>query len=48
MQCLPTLAMTRRQAGGIKWSLLQLGWMSTVAYTAAFLTLHGLHLLGVH
>jgi ferrous iron transport protein B len=35
MQCLPTLAVTAREAGGIKWALLQLGWMSALAYLAA-------------
>jgi ferrous iron transport protein B len=37
MQCLPTLAVTAREAGGIKWALLQLAWMSGLAYTAALL-----------
>ncbi|MCC6228991.1 MAG: ferrous iron transporter B [Phycisphaerales bacterium] len=39
MQCLPTLAVTAREAGGVKWALLQLGWMSAVAYVAAFVTM---------
>jgi ferrous iron transport protein B len=34
MQCLPTLAVTAREAGGWKWALLQLGWMSGLAYIA--------------
>ncbi len=38
MQCLPTLAVTRRETGGWKWALLQLGWMTAVAYTMAFVT----------
>lgn len=37
MQCLPTLAVTAKEAGGVKWALLQLGWMSTLAYVAALL-----------
>lgn len=37
MQCLPTLAVTAREAGGIKWALLQLAWMSAVAYLAALI-----------
>jgi ferrous iron transport protein B len=37
MQCLPTLAVTAREAGHVKWALLQLGWMSAVAYGAAAL-----------
>ncbi|MFM9958495.1 MAG: ferrous iron transporter B [Phycisphaerales bacterium] len=36
MQCLPTLAVTAREAGHIKWALLQLAWMSAVAYAAAW------------
>ncbi len=35
MQCLPTLAVTAREAGGIRWALLQLAWMQGVAYIAA-------------
>jgi ferrous iron transport protein B len=38
MQCLPTLAVTRRETGGWRWAGLQLVWMSTVAYAAAFVT----------
>jgi ferrous iron transport protein B len=34
MQCLPTLAVTAREAGGWKWAMLQLAWMSGVAYVA--------------
>jgi ferrous iron transport protein B len=36
MQCIPTLVVTAREAGGVKWALLQLAWMSAVAYAAAF------------
>jgi ferrous iron transport protein B len=35
MQCLPTLAVTAREAGSVKWALLQLVWMCGVAYIAA-------------
>ncbi|MEX2218085.1 MAG: ferrous iron transporter B [Phycisphaerales bacterium] len=35
MQCLPTLAVTAREAGGIRWAVLQLVWMSGMAYVAA-------------
>ncbi len=35
MQCLPTLAVTAREAGGTRWALLQLGWMTGLAYIAA-------------
>lgn len=38
MQCLPTLAVTAREAGGWKWALLQFGWMTAVAWVAAWIT----------
>jgi len=47
MQCLPTLVTSRKETGSWKWPLLQLGWMSTLAWCFAFLTYHGLGLLGV-
>jgi len=34
MQCLPTLVLTGREAGGWRWALLQLGWMSALAWVA--------------
>ena len=37
MQCLPTLVVTAKESGNVKWALLQLAWMSGVAYAAAFL-----------
>ncbi len=33
--CLPTLVVTAKEAGGWKWAMLQLGWMSLLAYTSA-------------
>jgi len=36
MQCLPTLAVTRRETGSWKWAAVQFVWMSAVAYLAAF------------
>jgi ferrous iron transport protein B len=47
MQCLPTLAVTRREAGGLKWAALQLVYMSGLAWIFAFATFHGLHLMGI-
>jgi ferrous iron transport protein B len=35
MQCLPTLTVTRKETGSIKYAALQFGYMSTVAYVAA-------------
>jgi len=36
MQCLPTLAVTAREAGGWRWAGVQFAWMTGVAYGAAF------------
>jgi ferrous iron transport protein B len=38
MQCLPTQAVARRETGGWKWPLVQLGYMTALAYTAALVT----------
>ncbi|HYE61857.1 MAG TPA: ferrous iron transporter B [Phycisphaerales bacterium] len=46
MQCLPTLAVTAREAGGLKWALLQLGWMTGVAYVASLVVYQVLAGLG--
>jgi|CXWL01.1.fsa_nt_gi ferrous iron transport protein B len=46
MQCLPTLAMTRRETGSWKWPLLQLAYMTSLAYAAAFATRQALLLAG--
>lgn len=35
MQCLPTLAVTAKESGHVKWALLQLVWMCGLAYVAA-------------
>jgi ferrous iron transport protein B len=47
MQCLPTLAVTRRETGHIKWAALQLGYMSVVAYGFALAAYQGLRLAGI-
>jgi ferrous iron transport protein B len=47
MQCLPTLVVTTREAGGVKWALLQLAWMSGVAYLFALITRLTLNAIGV-
>ena len=47
MQCLPTLAVTAREAGGMKWALLQLGWMCGLAYGLALITHQVLLAMGV-
>jgi ferrous iron transport protein B len=47
MQCLPTLALVRRETGSWKWPLLQLGWMTGLAWGMAFAIRHTLLALGV-
>lgn len=47
MQCLPTLALTRQEAGGRRWAVLQLVYMSGLAWVAAFTVFQGLRWLGV-
>ena len=48
MQCLPTLAVTRRETGGsLRWPALQLVWMSGLAWIFAFATFHGLRMMGI-
>jgi ferrous iron transport protein B len=37
MQCLPTLAVTAKEAGHWKWAFLQLGWMCGLAYLASMI-----------
>ncbi|MEO1088905.1 MAG: nucleoside recognition domain-containing protein, partial [Acidobacteriota bacterium] len=46
MQCLPTLAVTRQETGGARWALIQLVYMSGLAWIAAFLTYQGLLMAG--
>ena len=38
MQCLPTQVITRRETGTWKWPLVQLGYMTALAYVAALVT----------
>ncbi len=47
MQCLPTLAVTRKEAGGRRWAVLQWAYMSGLAWVCAFATFHGLQALGI-
>lgn len=47
MQCLATLTVTRKETGGVKYAAIQFGYMSTLAYVAAFVTYQLLHLAGV-
>ncbi len=47
MQCLPTLAVTRKETGRLKYALLQLGYMSAIAYVAALIIHQSLRAAGV-
>ena len=47
MQCLPTLAVTAKEAGHWKWAFLQLGWMCGLAYVCAGALYHVLGAAGV-
>jgi ferrous iron transport protein B len=47
MQCLPTLAVTRKETGSLKYAALQLGYMSSLAYVVAFIVYQGLRAVGV-
>jgi ferrous iron transport protein B len=38
MQCLPTIVVTRRETGSWNWALLQLGYMTVLAWVFAFAT----------
>lgn len=46
MQCLPTLVLTAKESGHPKWALLQFGWMSVVAYSAACVVYQAARALG--
>jgi ferrous iron transport protein B len=37
MQCLPTLALVRRETGSWRWPIAQFAWMTAVAYIGALI-----------
>jgi ferrous iron transport protein B len=48
MQCISTTAVVRRETGGWKWPLIQLGYMTALAYVCALITYQvGSRLFGV-
>jgi ferrous iron transport protein B len=47
MQCLPTLAVTRKETGRVKYAMIQLGYMSGLAYITAFIVYQSLRAAGV-
>jgi ferrous iron transport protein B len=46
MQCFATQAVTRRETGAWKWPLVQLGYMTALAYTAALVVYQTASLVG--
>ena len=46
MQCLPTLAVTRKETGGWRYPAFQFAYMSGVAYGAAFIVYQGVRAAG--
>jgi ferrous iron transport protein B len=47
MQCLPTLAVTRKETGQVKYAAIQLAYMSGLAYLTALVVFQGLRAMGV-
>ncbi|MEO6224080.1 MAG: ferrous iron transporter B [Vicinamibacterales bacterium] len=47
MQCLPTLAVTRKETGRVKYAMIQLGYMSGLAYMTAAIVYQSLRAAGV-
>jgi ferrous iron transport protein B len=47
MQCLATLAVTRRETGSVKYPAIQLGYMSALAYVVALVVYQGMRLAGI-
>jgi ferrous iron transport protein B len=48
MQCLATLAVTRQETGKLKWAAVQLAYMSSLAYAAAFITYQSMRAAGLN
>jgi ferrous iron transport protein B len=46
MQCMSTVAVVRRETNSWSWALFMVGYMTALAYAAAFLTYRGGRLLG--
>ena len=46
MQCLPTLAVTRQETGGLRFAAVQLGYMTGLAYFIAFVVYQSLRAAG--
>jgi ferrous iron transport protein B len=46
MQCMSTVAVVRRETNSWRWTLFMVGYMTVLAYSAAFVTYQGGRLLG--
>lgn len=46
MQCMSTVAVVRRETNSWRWTLFMVGYMTALAYAAAFITYQGGRLLG--
>ena len=47
LQCLSTVVTVRRETRSWKWPLLQLAWMSSLAWLLAFVAYQGLRAAGI-
>lgn len=47
MQCLPTLAVTRKETGKVKYAVVQLAYMSGLAYVTALVVYQSMRAMGV-
>ena len=48
MQCLPTQAVTKRETGSWKWAIIQIVYMSCLAYGAAFIGYQSMAMMGLN
>ncbi len=46
MQCMSTVAVVRRETNSWRWTMFMVGYMTILAYAAAFVTYQGGRLLG--
>jgi ferrous iron transport protein B len=46
MQCMSTVAVVRRETNSWRWTLFMVGYMTVLAYAAAYVTYQGGRLLG--
>ena len=47
MQCISTVAVVRRETGGWKWPLFQIGYMTVLAWVVTFVVYQGRTIIGV-